>query len=90
MAGAANANADILKFLTDGFTSAAMAKVGTSAIESRKLGYLLWSDVIVAHKDELLHVATQQVKAMAESGWRASSSTCRKGFRSSLTSVPGL
>ena len=28
-------------FLTDGFTSAAMAKVGTSAIESRKLGYLL-------------------------------------------------
>jgi 3-hydroxyacyl-CoA dehydrogenase len=75
MAGAANANADILKFLTDGFTSAAMAKVGTSAIESRKLGYLLWSDVIVAHKDELLHVATQQVKAMAESGWRAPART---------------
>ena len=75
MAGAANANADILKFLTDGFTSAAMAKVGTSAIESRKLGYLLWSDVIVPHKDELLHVATQQVKAMAESGWRAPART---------------
>jgi 3-hydroxyacyl-CoA dehydrogenase len=70
MATAANANADILKFLSDGFTSAATAKVATSAIESRKLGYLLWSDVIVAHKDELLHVATQQVKAMSESGWR--------------------
>ncbi len=48
------ANVDILKFLIDGFTNAAMAKVGTSAIESRKLGYLLWSDVIVPHKDELL------------------------------------
>ncbi|MGZ5277806.1 MAG: enoyl-CoA hydratase/isomerase family protein, partial [Caldimonas sp.] len=71
MAGSANANADILKFLSDGFTSAAMAKVGTSAIESRKLGYLLWSDVIVANKDELLFVASQQVKAMAASGWRA-------------------
>ena len=47
MAAAGNANADIFKFLTDGFTNAAMAKVGTSAIESRKLGYLLWSDVIV-------------------------------------------
>ena len=70
MASAGNANADLLKFLTDGFTSAATAKVGTSAIESRKLGYLLWSDVIVPHKDELLHVATQQVKAMSESGWR--------------------
>jgi 3-hydroxyacyl-CoA dehydrogenase len=44
--------------------------VGTSALESRKLGYLLDSDVIVAHKDELLHVATQQAKALAESGWR--------------------
>jgi 3-hydroxyacyl-CoA dehydrogenase len=48
-----------------------MAKVGTSAIESRKLGYLLWSDVIVPHKDELLHVAMAQAKAMADSGYRA-------------------
>lgn len=70
MAAAGNANADILKFVTDGFTSAAMAKVGTSAIESRKLGYLLDSDVIVAHKDELLFVALTQAKAMAASGWR--------------------
>ena len=45
MANAANAGADIFKFVSDGFTNAAMAKVGTSAIESRKLGYLLWSDV---------------------------------------------
>jgi 3-hydroxyacyl-CoA dehydrogenase len=71
MANAGNANADIFKFVTDGFTSAAMAKVGTSAIESRKLGYLLWSDVIVPHKDELLYVASQQAKAMYESGYRA-------------------
>lgn len=61
---------DLLAFLKEGFTAAAMATVGTSALESRKLGYLLDSDVIVAHKDELLHVATQQAKALAESGWR--------------------
>ncbi|MGA0609394.1 3-hydroxyacyl-CoA dehydrogenase/enoyl-CoA hydratase family protein [Caldimonas sp. KR1-144] len=71
MATAGNANADILKFVTDGFTSAAMAKVGTSAIESRKLGYLLDSDVIVAHKDELLYVALSQAKALYASGYRA-------------------
>jgi 3-hydroxyacyl-CoA dehydrogenase len=71
MASAGNANADILKFAIDGFTSAAMAKVGTSAIESRKLGYLLDSDIIVAHKDELLHVASAQAKAMFAGGWRA-------------------
>jgi len=71
MASAVGANVDLLKFITDPFTSAATARVGTSAIESRKMGWLLEGDVIVPHKDELLHVATQQVKAMAESGWRA-------------------
>ncbi len=70
MAAAGNANADIQKFLIDGFTNAAMAKVGTSAIESRKLGYLLWSDVIVPHKDELLDVAMTQAKALLNSGYR--------------------
>jgi 3-hydroxyacyl-CoA dehydrogenase len=70
MAAAGNANADIQKFLIDGFTNAAMAKVGTSAIESRKLGYLIDGDVIVPHKDELLFVATTQARAMADSGWR--------------------
>ena len=71
MAAAGNANADMLKFVTDGFTNAAMAKVGTSAIESRKLGYLLDERRDRAHKDELLFVAmTQQAKAMAASGYR--------------------
>lgn len=62
---------DLLPFLTEGFTAAAMAKVGTSAIESRKLGYLLDSDLIVPHKDELLFVAINEAKAMAAGGWRA-------------------
>jgi 3-hydroxyacyl-CoA dehydrogenase len=70
MAAAGNANADIQKFLIDGFTSAAMAKVGTSALEDRKLGYLIDGDVVVPHKDELLFVAAAQVRAMAASGWR--------------------
>ena len=70
MASAGNANADLFPFLREAFTSAATARVGTSAIESRKLGYLLESDIIVPNKDELLHVATAQVTAMSESGWR--------------------
>ncbi|MEO5794196.1 MAG: 3-hydroxyacyl-CoA dehydrogenase/enoyl-CoA hydratase family protein [Rhodoferax sp.] len=62
---------DLLPFLTEGFTAAAMAKVGTSALESRKLGYLLDSDVIVPNKDELLFVALNEAKAMAAGGYRA-------------------
>jgi 3-hydroxyacyl-CoA dehydrogenase len=70
MASAGNAKADLLQFLTDGFTNAAMAKVATSAIEARQMGWLLWDDVVVPHKDELLFVASAQVRAMAASGWR--------------------
>jgi 3-hydroxyacyl-CoA dehydrogenase len=62
---------DLLPFLTEGFTAAAMAKVGTSALESRKIGYLLDSDVIVPHKDELLFVAINEARAMFDGGYRA-------------------
>ncbi|MDI1273015.1 3-hydroxyacyl-CoA dehydrogenase/enoyl-CoA hydratase family protein [Polaromonas sp.] len=68
---ATSTNKDVLPFLTEGFTAAAMAKVGTSAIESRKIGYLLDSDVIVPHKDELLHVALNEARALFNSGYRA-------------------
>ncbi|ADX47892.1 3-hydroxyacyl-CoA dehydrogenase NAD-binding protein [Paracidovorax avenae ATCC 19860] len=68
---AASTGKDLLPFLTEGFTAAAMAKVGTSALESRKLGYLLDSDIVVPHKDEVLFVALNEAKAMAASGWRA-------------------
>lgn len=66
----ASTNKDMLPFLTEGFTAAAMAKVGTSALESRKLGYVLESDVIVPNKDELLYVAINEAKAMYNAGHR--------------------
>jgi 3-hydroxyacyl-CoA dehydrogenase len=71
LATASGGSADLFSFLKEPFTSAATARVGTSAIENRKLGWLIDGDVTVAHKDELLHVATAQCKAMAASGYRA-------------------
>jgi 3-hydroxyacyl-CoA dehydrogenase len=62
---------DLLAFLKDGFQAAAMATVGSSALESRKLGYLLDSDIVVPNKDELLHVALSQARALATAGYRA-------------------
>ena len=68
---ASSTSKDVLPFLSEGFTAAAMAKVGTSALESRKLGYLLDSDIVVPHKDELLFVAINEAKAMFAGGYRA-------------------
>ncbi|MFN3611310.1 3-hydroxyacyl-CoA dehydrogenase/enoyl-CoA hydratase family protein [Tepidimonas sp.] len=66
----ASTGTDLLPFLTEGFKAAAMATVGTSALESRKLGYLLDSDVIVPHRDELLFVAVREAQALATGGYR--------------------
>ena len=63
--------AELMGFVKEGFQAAAMAKVATSAIEARKFGYLLDSDVVVPNKDEVLYVAIAQAKAMFESGYRA-------------------
>jgi len=61
---------DLMAFLKEGFGAAATAKVSGSAIEARTLGYLLDGDVVVPNKDELLFVAINEAKAMAESGYR--------------------
>ena len=66
----ASVHKDLLPFLTEGFTAAAMAKVGTSALESRQLGYLLDSDIVVPNKDEVLYVAVNEAKAMFNAGYR--------------------
>jgi 3-hydroxyacyl-CoA dehydrogenase len=68
---ASSTNKDMLPFLTEGFTAAAMATVGTGAMDSRRLGYLLSSDVIVPNKDELLFVALNEARALFNSGYRA-------------------
>jgi 3-hydroxyacyl-CoA dehydrogenase len=79
-----------MKFATDGFTNAAMAKVGTSALESKKLGYLLEGDVIVPNKDELLFVAATQAKALFDSGYRAPAKTLFPvAGRSAVATVKG-
>ncbi|MCV2421849.1 3-hydroxyacyl-CoA dehydrogenase/enoyl-CoA hydratase family protein [Paucibacter sp. DJ2R-2] len=70
MAAAGNSGVDLFAFLKDGFTTAATAKVATSALEAKKNGFLLDSDLIVPNKDELLHVASAQVKGLFESGYR--------------------
>ena len=67
---ARSSSKELLPFLSEGFTAAAMATVSSGALDARRLGYLLGSDVIVPHPDELLFVALSEARALAEAGYR--------------------
>ena len=61
---------DLLASLKDYYLRIATAKVATSAIEARELGFLGAGDVVLFNPYELLYVAKQQALALAESGYR--------------------
>lgn len=52
------------------FQNITMGKIAGSAAEAREFGYLRQCDVVVMHSGEVLHVAVEQARAMAESGYR--------------------
>ncbi|MFC4158863.1 3-hydroxyacyl-CoA dehydrogenase/enoyl-CoA hydratase family protein [Chitinimonas lacunae] len=67
---AQEAKGDLFASLKDYYMNIAMAQVAKSAEEGRDLGFLRKADVVVFNQYELLHVAKQQVIALAESGYR--------------------
>ncbi len=62
--------APLLAFVKKFALSVASAQVSASALDARKLGYLLPSDTIVMQRHELLRVAVQEARMLAEAGWR--------------------
>jgi 3-hydroxyacyl-CoA dehydrogenase len=52
------------------FETVAMGKVSTSALEAKQMGLLRPEDVIVFNSFELLYVAKQVARSLAETGWR--------------------
>ncbi len=63
-------NGDPFDGIKKSFEAVAMAKVSTSALEAKELGLLRPDDVIVFNNFELLYVAKQVARSLAESGWR--------------------
>ena len=61
---------DLLASLQDYYLMIATAKVATSGIEARELGFLGADDVLLFNPYELLYVAKQQALALAETGYR--------------------
>jgi 3-hydroxyacyl-CoA dehydrogenase len=61
---------DVMPEITKMFKQAAMGEVSKSALGAKEMGYLRWRDVIILNRDELLHVAIEQVRAMAAAVYR--------------------
>lgn len=61
---------DLLAALKDRYMNIAMAKVATSAIEAKEFGYFRESDVVVFNSYELLHVALNEARTLADNGYR--------------------
>src|SRR5690606_32408869 len=68
-------DAYLLDFLKKYLMAAATAQVATSAIEARRIGYLLESDPVVFNPHELLYVAVREALAMHEAGYQDRKST---------------
>ncbi|UBB27066.1 3-hydroxyacyl-CoA dehydrogenase/enoyl-CoA hydratase family protein [Pseudoxanthomonas japonensis] len=61
---------DVFAELKRTFETVAMAKVSASAVEAKELGLMRANDLVVFNAYEQLHIAKQQVLALAESGYR--------------------
>ncbi|KLT73870.1 3-hydroxyacyl-CoA dehydrogenase [Neisseria arctica] len=81
---------DLLAALKDRYMNLAMAKVATSAIEAKEMGFLRPSDVVVFNSYELLHVALNEARTMADSGFRPDvPATFQVAGRSGAASIKG-
>ncbi len=61
---------DLMPFIQKSFKHAAMGEVSKSALEAKEMGHLRWRDIIIFNKDELLYVALETARAMANASYR--------------------
>ena len=61
---------DLLPAIQKSFKLAAMGEVSKSALEAKEMGHMRWRDTIIFNRDELLFVALETARAMANSSYR--------------------
>ena len=61
---------DLLPAIQKSFKLAAMGEVSKSALEAKEMGHMRWRDTIIFNKDELLYIALETARAMANSSYR--------------------
>jgi 3-hydroxyacyl-CoA dehydrogenase len=80
---------DLFHTLRPVFEGMALAKVGTSAVECRDLGYLRRGDMYSMNRDRLVADAKQTALALSRGGWKPGASSWQEGVRSTQIKVLG-
>ena len=69
--GGRNESVELIEALRRGFENIAMAKVSTSAVEARTLGYLTAGDMISMNRERVLSDAKARARELADAGYSA-------------------
>jgi len=80
---------DLFHALRQVFENIALAKVGTSAEESRELGYLRREDAVSLNRDRLVADAKQTALGLARSGWKPAAASWQEGAQTTQIKVLG-
>ena len=80
---------DLFHALKPIFENVAMAKVGTSAEESRDLGYLRREDLYSMNSQRLVADAKETALALHRSGWKPAAASWQEGAQSTQIKVLG-
>jgi 3-hydroxyacyl-CoA dehydrogenase len=80
---------DLFHALRPIFETIAMAKVGTSAEESRELGFLRREDAVSMNRDRLVADAKEAALALARGGYKPAAATWQEGAQTTQIKVLG-
>src|SRR5437870_1573832 len=89
LSASAESDLDLFHALKPIFESVALAKIGTSAEESRNLGYLRREDLYSMNSQRLVADAKETALALYRSGWKPAAASWQEGAQATQIKVLG-
>lgn len=79
---------DVFDHIKNAFETIGMGKVATSAYQAQDMGFLRETDIVVMNKNEVLHTAIAQVRALDAANYRPQpEQTIRAGGRAAIANI---
>ena len=87
-ASIASKGEDVFDHIKNAFETIGMGKVATSAYQAKDMGFLRETDIVVMNKNEVLHTAIAQVRALDAANYRPQpEQTIRAGGRAAIANI---